>query len=306
MSESVARIANARARSNHSQRRTAGELGRITGSSLACLVACPVVGLAVGLTAEARGQVTILSVERSVRVQACFGAPPEFGVQCEMYYEFNTQVGDWSGGTSYDFARSSGSTFGHAAVGGSQSSTISPDDLHAHGVSDTLVNSGGDGVATGFAANIFTVRFRTTSRTLAHLTSTAVGNLSLPMSISLSSGGSSLFASSGLHDITLTLPPGVYEYAMYNTSGGSCDGSCLQDEHGPFDVDVHFSPAPCTADFNGDTAVDFFDYDAFVVCFEGGACPPGPPPRTADFDGDGSVDFFDYDAFVVAFEAGCD
>ncbi|MEK6702427.1 MAG: hypothetical protein AABZ53_09200 [Planctomycetota bacterium] len=56
------------------------------------------------------------------------------------------------------------------------------------------------------------------------------------------------------------------------------------------------------ADFNGDGAVDFFDYDAFVVCFEGAGCPPS---RTADFDGDGAVDFFDYDAFVVAFEAGC-
>ncbi|MEK6701002.1 MAG: hypothetical protein AABZ53_01985 [Planctomycetota bacterium] len=60
--------------------------------------------------------------------------------------------------------------------------------------------------------------------------------------------------------------------------------------------------AGCSADFDGDGTVDFFDYDAFVVCFEGGACPPG---KTADFDGDGTVDFFDYDAFVVAFEGGC-
>ncbi len=58
----------------------------------------------------------------------------------------------------------------------------------------------------------------------------------------------------------------------------------------------------CAADFDGDGTVDFFDYDAFVQCFEGGVCPPG---MTADFDGDGTVDFFDYDAFVVAFEAGC-
>ncbi len=58
----------------------------------------------------------------------------------------------------------------------------------------------------------------------------------------------------------------------------------------------------CPADFDGDGTVDFFDYDAFVVCFEGGTCPPG---KTSDFDGDGSSDFFDYDAFVVAFETGC-
>ena len=61
-------------------------------------------------------------------------------------------------------------------------------------------------------------------------------------------------------------------------------------------------PTPCPADFDSDGTVDFFDYDAFVICFEGGPCPPN---KTADFDGDGSADFFDYDAFVVAFEAGC-
>ncbi|MEK6703848.1 MAG: immunoglobulin domain-containing protein [Planctomycetota bacterium] len=60
--------------------------------------------------------------------------------------------------------------------------------------------------------------------------------------------------------------------------------------------------ALCLADFDGDGTVDFFDYDAFVNCFEGLACPPG---KTADFDGDGAVDFFDYDAFVLAFEEGC-
>jgi len=55
----------------------------------------------------------------------------------------------------------------------------------------------------------------------------------------------------------------------------------------------------CPADFDGDGTVDFFDYDAFVICFEDPAC------TRADFDGDGSTDFFDYDAFVVAFETPC-
>ncbi|MEK6701632.1 MAG: hypothetical protein AABZ53_05170, partial [Planctomycetota bacterium] len=59
---------------------------------------------------------------------------------------------------------------------------------------------------------------------------------------------------------------------------------------------------PCFVDFNGDGTVDFFDYDSFVQCFDGGTCLPG---ANADFDGDGVVDFFDYDAFVVAFEGGC-
>lgn len=58
----------------------------------------------------------------------------------------------------------------------------------------------------------------------------------------------------------------------------------------------------CPADFNRDGFLDFFDYDAFVDCFEGGTCPTG---STADFNADGFSDFFDYDAFVEAFEAGC-
>jgi hypothetical protein len=59
---------------------------------------------------------------------------------------------------------------------------------------------------------------------------------------------------------------------------------------------------PCLADFNADGFVDFFDYNTFVECFEGVACPPG---RSADFNGDGFVDFFDYDAYVGSFEIGC-
>jgi sugar lactone lactonase YvrE len=58
----------------------------------------------------------------------------------------------------------------------------------------------------------------------------------------------------------------------------------------------------CPADFDNDGFVDFFDFDAFANCFEGGSCPSG---RSPDFDGDGFVDFFDLDAFVAAFEAGC-
>ncbi|QOJ00671.1 MAG: hypothetical protein HRU70_09270 [Phycisphaeraceae bacterium] len=58
----------------------------------------------------------------------------------------------------------------------------------------------------------------------------------------------------------------------------------------------------CSADFNGDGFVDFFDLESFTACFEGDACPPG---ATADLNADGAVDFLDYSAFVEAYEAGC-
>lgn len=63
-----------------------------------------------------------------------------------------------------------------------------------------------------------------------------------------------------------------------------------------------FAVGRCPADVDGDGSVDFFDFDAFVGCFEGGTCPPGV---SADFNGDGFADFFDFDAFVQAFDSGC-
>jgi hypothetical protein len=63
-----------------------------------------------------------------------------------------------------------------------------------------------------------------------------------------------------------------------------------------------FLTPTCAADFNNDGFLDFFDYDAFVECFETEICPPG---KTADFNNDAFVDFFDYDDFVNAFETGC-
>jgi hypothetical protein len=58
----------------------------------------------------------------------------------------------------------------------------------------------------------------------------------------------------------------------------------------------------CPADVNCDQFLDFFDYDAFVACFDAGECEG---TSTADFNGDGFIDFFDYDEFVESFEAGC-
>jgi hypothetical protein len=65
---------------------------------------------------------------------------------------------------------------------------------------------------------------------------------------------------------------------------------------------IHLAPRQsgcCRADVNADGFLDFFDYDAFVLAFEGGG---GVDP---DFNRDGFVDFFDYNDFVAAFEAGC-
>ena len=54
----------------------------------------------------------------------------------------------------------------------------------------------------------------------------------------------------------------------------------------------------CTADFNKDAALDFFDYLDFVDRFS-------TVDNAADINADGIVDFFDYLDFVERFAAGC-
>ncbi|MBU6414393.1 MAG: hypothetical protein KGS45_13095 [Planctomycetes bacterium] len=57
-------------------------------------------------------------------------------------------------------------------------------------------------------------------------------------------------------------------------------------------------PGGCTADFNADTIVDFFDYLDFVAAFSSN-------DPVADFNADTVIDFFDYLDFVAAFSSGC-
>lgn len=71
---------------------------------------------------------------------------------------------------------------------------------------------------------------------------------------------------------------------------------------GAVEILLNRTSASCSADFTGDGFVDFFDYAAFVECFEGGACTPY---RRADVNFDGFADFFDYLDFITAFERGC-
>ena len=58
------------------------------------------------------------------------------------------------------------------------------------------------------------------------------------------------------------------------------------------------SLAVCAANFNCDSAVDFFDYLDFVDAFAANS-------PAADFNQDSVIDFFDYLDFVDAFSTGC-
>lgn len=54
----------------------------------------------------------------------------------------------------------------------------------------------------------------------------------------------------------------------------------------------------CSADFNSDGELDFFDASAFLDAFSDG-------DSTGDFNDDGNFNFFDVSAFLQAFTAGC-
>jgi 6-phosphogluconolactonase (cycloisomerase 2 family) len=92
---------------------------------------------------------------------------------------------------------------------------------------------------------------------------------------------------------------GISRYRTTDQTSWTPAGSITTPSMGGFGT---FTAPGCIADFNFDGFIDFFDYDAYVLCFEGGACPPGRDP---DFNGDGFVDLFDYDSFVTLFEEGC-
>jgi hypothetical protein len=99
--------------------------------------------------------------------------------------------------------------------------------------------------------------------------------------------------------VTATLGAGTYR-AFAGLNG--FDGLPCGGDNNNYILTIGTPGNTCRVDFDGDGFVDFFDFSAFVDCFEGGTCPPG---KTADFDGDGFVDFFDFSAFVEAFEEGC-
>ncbi|MEK6702912.1 MAG: ice-binding family protein [Planctomycetota bacterium] len=90
----------------------------------------------------------------------------------------------------------------------------------------------------------------------------------------------------------------ILAMASITLNTGATLGGAAFARTGAVTLDSNPVNAICSADFDRDGTVDFFDYDAFVVAFEAGN------PRS-DFDGDGSSDFFDYDLFVQAFEHGC-
>jgi hypothetical protein len=90
---------------------------------------------------------------------------------------------------------------------------------------------------------------------------------------------------------------GLYWFGGYNCTGGA--GFLWVPWAGGY-VGMYGGGgvAPCPADFNNDTLLDFFDVQLFLAAFS--ANDP-----SADFNNDNLWDFFDVQLFLAAFSAGC-
>ena len=86
-----------------------------------------------------------------------------------------------------------------------------------------------------------------------------------------------------------------------NTAGQTAyDQWVAQGKSAPVQMDFQnlVLAAACTADFNNDGVLDFFDVQAFLQAF-------ATQDPSADLTNDGTYDFFDVQAFLQAFSAGC-
>ena len=96
---------------------------------------------------------------------------------------------------------------------------------------------------------------------------------------------------------------GQFRTALFGTaSRGGVPDPLFVEGYGIINAGAVPGASQCRGDFNDDAFLDFFDYDAYVTCFETEVCPPC---KSADYNRDGFADFFDYDDFVRDFEVGC-
>ncbi|MEK6700875.1 MAG: hypothetical protein AABZ53_01305 [Planctomycetota bacterium] len=259
---------------------------------------------ALAITGAACAQVNIVSVARSTHIGVCVHVPPDNPNWCSSFDDSNATTGLWSTGGSFGPGASNETGHANGAVWGGQYGTVTTSYFDVSCQSDVWVESGGTGCSSDAAAtSSMVVRFDVGSPTFASIDG-AITNVGGSASVVIApvAGGISYSSTAPSFNTQVLLAPGQYEFRAGTAASSACAGACEHNLVVRMNSRVYFDPAPCAADFDGDGTADFFDYDAYVVCFEGGACPPG---KSADFDADGTVDFFDYDAFVVSFESGC-
>ncbi len=248
----------------------------------------------------ALGQITLISANRALSVSAHASAPPDYFNYGDSYSNSNTGLEDWGDGNL--FGPSVSSTIGHgtAIAGATNSSQFRPDNIQTVLSGRAESSCGGSGSAVANGHSTLALRFSVAAST--HVVMSGSGsnsNGSFNCSLTNAGGGSVfLLTNPVLASDEFTLAPGTYDLSIAVHCSAATSGGATHIEQTHSNFEMRFSPEPCSADFNGDTTVDFFDYLDFVDAFSSNS--PG-----ADFNGDLSIDFFDYLDFVDAFSTGC-
>lgn len=263
-----------------------------------CMKAPAAVLVILAAAGGALGQITPISAYRAVSGQAFASAPPDYFHWGNSYSNSDSGLALWTDGSVFGNSVSSEIGTGSAIGGGTQSSSIAPDLVRASlsGRAESYSEGTGSAVADGHST--LALRFSVSAET--HVLVSADGhNIDGSFQCSLVSvGGGSVFSTTNPEVAAeFTIAPGTYDLSIEIHCSATTSGLATHIENTQSNIDLWFSGA-CVADFNGDAAVDFFDYLDFVDAFSANL-------PEADFNGDMSIDFFDYLDFVDAFSSGC-
>ncbi len=260
-----------------------------------------VVGIALaGVFAPvAVAQVSITSVSRTTHASECLTVPPGYVEYCEADDDDNQTAGPWLGSGSFGNGAANNETnYANGTAEVFQSSEVTSAMLQANSTTKTWVQSAGNCSVQASAISSFAVQFSVAVPTLTSITASFTTSGGFGSASLVRVGGASLFSTAGEADEQLVLAPGAYQFIASSMSSGDCASGCEYAQMSTWNAAVTFQIPPCRADFNGDSFLDFTDFDDFVVAFEGGQ-------SSSDFNGDGFLDFTDFDDFVMSFELGC-
>ena len=211
-----------------------------------------------------------------------------------------TQVWSKSPNLAFDFAQGYSATVDIYVVSSTYAASICGVGQRAGWYFGAIDNRGRRvqvGVGSG---NVFMTNYDTASVSAnAPVVAFAMAGGWHTLDLEINGSGSALFIDGAQK---LTMPLGTYRNSTHNYLFFGDASICGSSETKLLDARFSIPQPLCPGDFNRDCFLDIFDFNDFVTCFEGGACPPG---RSADFNGDGFPDIFDFFDFVDAFEAGC-
>lgn len=260
-----------------------------------------VVVMVVALSSHA-AEVSIVSIDRSVGVQACVFAPPNYPNWCDSDGGSNASAGLWNDSGVFGNSAAGDIGFGSSITVAGQYGTVDNAGIDCNGGSRVEIESSGACGSSGVAHSYVYVTFQTPVTIVATLYGGRSGEGGVyQVSLAPEFGDAVFVSSGGDYSTERTLPPGTYIFRAASFADASCSGGCLQTEIAQWTTRVTFSAPPCPADLTGDTLVDDADFVMFVAAYNELLCPESPSACPADFNHDGMVEDSDFVFFAAAY-----